>query len=144
MSDSVNHELLRGTAVAVGTHALLFIGKSGSGKSSLALELISRGATLIGDDRVVATSVAESGILLSPPDRLRGVIEARNFGLLQMETTSAVLRAVVDLDSVEKTRLPDAHETVIAGEVVPLIRKVESSAFAAMLLAYLRGGRRDE
>jgi len=72
------------------------------------------------------------------------MIEARNFGLLQMNTTSAVLRAVVDMDTSEDSRLPDAHETVIAGDVVPLIRKVESSAFAAMLLAYLRGGRRDE
>ena len=40
------------TAVAIGGRALLIDGPPGSGKSSLALALIDRGALLIGDDAV--------------------------------------------------------------------------------------------
>lgn len=144
METSSDQEFVQGTAVALDKRALLFIGKSGSGKSSLALELISRGATLIGDDGVTASAIGDAGVLLSPPDKMFGVIEARGLGLLQLPVTAGYLVAVVNLDNVEDARLPSTHNTVIAGEVVPLIRKVESPAFAAMLLAYLKGGRRVE
>ena len=41
------------TAVEIGGRALLIEGPPGSGKSSLALALIDRGARLIGDDSVM-------------------------------------------------------------------------------------------
>ena len=40
------------TCVAIGGHGLLIEGPPGSGKSSLALALIDRGALLVGDDGV--------------------------------------------------------------------------------------------
>ncbi len=142
MSASADPQVLQGTAVALEGHGLLINGKPGSGKSSLALDLISRGAVLIADDRVLATS-REDGLLMSAPDALAGLIEARGLGLLQMPHTSAPLIAVVDLDDIETERLPHAHETVMAGVTIPRLRKVESPIFPAMLVAYLRGGRRD-
>lgn len=41
------------TCIAIGGRALLIEGPPGSGKSSLALSLIDRGAMLIGDDSVL-------------------------------------------------------------------------------------------
>ena len=133
--------VLHASAVAIGSSGLLITGPSGSGKSSLALELMALGATLVADDRVLVTSSSESGILMSAPEALQGLIEARGMGLLNAPCRPARLVAVVDLSTVESQRLPDRHETVIANEVIPTIRKVESANFPAMLVAYLKGGR---
>ena len=128
--------------MAVDGRGLLITGNSGSGKSSLALELISRGATLVADDRVVLL-VREDALIASPPRRLAGLIEARGVGLLELPYTTTSLAAVLDLDITETDRLPHMHNTVIGGVSLPHLRKVESPAFAAILLAYLRGGRRE-
>ena len=105
--------------------------------------MISRGAVLVADDRVAVDPRGAGGLLLTAPTALAGMIEARGVGLLEMPHAPARLAAVVDLDTVEVERLPRAHDTVIAGEPVTLLRKVESPAFAAMLVAYLKGGRRE-
>ena len=136
-------ELVHGTAVAVEGRAILIIGAPGAGKSTLALDMISRGAVLVADDRVAVDPRGAGGLLLTAPTALAGMIEARGVGLLEMPHAPARLAAVVDLDTVEVERLPRAHDTVIAGEPVTLLRKVESPAFAAMLVAYLKGGRRE-
>ena len=73
-------------------------------------------------------------------DTIRDMIEARGVGILASPASPAWARAVVDLDKVEKARLPEARETVIAGARLPLLRKVESPAFPAMLKLYLLGG----
>ena len=91
------------------------------------------------DDGVVATP-RDGGLWLSPPDTIRDMIEARGVGILASPASPAWARAVVDLDKVEKARLPEARETVIAGARLPQLRKVESPAFPAMLKLYLLGG----
>lgn len=69
------------TCVAIGARALLLEGDSGTGKSSLALALIDRGATLIGDDGVLLR--AERGLLFaSPHPNTTGMLEVRNLGIL--------------------------------------------------------------
>lgn len=133
--------VLHASAVAIGQSGLLITGPSSSGKSSLALELMALGATLVADDRVLATPSKEAGILMTAPKALEGLIEARGMGLLKADFRPARLVAVVDLATVETQRLPERHETVIANEVFPTIRKVESASFPAMLVAYLNGGR---
>jgi ABC-type transport system involved in cytochrome bd biosynthesis fused ATPase/permease subunit len=57
------------TCVAIGGRAVLIDGSSGSGKSSLALALIDRGAALVGDDGVALR--VESGVLLASRPRPR-------------------------------------------------------------------------
>ena len=133
--------VLHASAVSLGPSGLLLLGASGAGKSSLALELMARGATLVADDRVIVTPHPEGGLRLSAPERLEGLIEARGVGILVASHRHARLVAAVDLDILETERLPPEHTTVIVGRTVPCLRKVESAAFPAMLIAYLRGGR---
>ena len=135
--------ILHASAVAFGTAGLLITGRSGAGKSSLAIELLALGADLVADDRVVLTP-RDGGLLMSAPEATRGLIEARGIGLLQVDPVPAWARAVVDLDDLETHRLPDPRETVIAGVHLPLIRKVESAAFPSMLRLVLKGGRADD
>ena len=134
-------EVLHASAVALGGRGLLITGRSGSGKSSLALDLISRGATLVSDDRTIATPRPGGLLWLSAPATIAGRIEARGVGILALTAAEAPARLVVALDDTETSRLPEARETVIAGIALPLLRAVESAAFPAMLLACLSGER---
>ncbi len=134
--------VLHASAVAIGSAGLLITGPSGSGKSTLALQLMSLGAVLVSDDRVTITR-GDGGLLLSAPASIRGLIEARGFGLLRSGTATAWAKAVVDLGRTEAARLPDPQEIVIAGEELRAIPKLETPAFPAMLVLYLKGGVQD-
>jgi serine kinase of HPr protein (carbohydrate metabolism regulator) len=71
------------TCVALDGRGLLIEGPAGSGKSSLALALIDRGARLVGDDGVFLEN--DSGRLLARPHpRTRGLLEIRNVGIVKM------------------------------------------------------------
>ena len=59
-------EVRQAGAVAIGGCGLLIEGAPGSGKSSLALALIDRGAALIGDDGV-ALSLRGGRLWAAPP-----------------------------------------------------------------------------
>lgn len=105
--------------------ALLIEGEPGSGKSSLALALIDRGALLIGDDGVRLTPTAgpsaESHLLAEPPPNISGLLEVRNVGLVKFPITSAPLALIIRL-SVDAQRLPDgADHTLLAGYSIPAI-----------------------
>lgn len=132
--------VLHASAVAVGNRGLLICGASGSGKSSLALQMIALGATLVADDRVLVRRRPEGGLHLSCPEPIRGRIEARGFGLLAAPFTTAIAVARVDLDSTETERLPTARETLIAGEALASFRRVEAPHFASILLLHLQSG----
>ena len=132
---------IHASAVAFGSSGLLILGASGSGKSSLALELMSRGARLVSDDRVIATPDLNGGLRLTAPDEIAGMIEARGVGLIRADHAPAMAVWAVTLDAGEDARLPQDHETVIAGVKIALLRQVESPIFPAMLCALLKGGR---
>ena len=133
---------IHASAVAVEGRGLLILGASGSGKSSLALELMALGADLVADDRVAVTPDPGGGPpRLDPPPALAGRIEARGIGILAAPWVSARAVMAVDLDRIETARLPEPREIVIAGASLPCLSKVETPAFAAMLLSVLKGGR---
>ncbi|MFN3389305.1 MAG: HPr kinase/phosphorylase, partial [Allosphingosinicella sp.] len=48
-------ETVHASCVAIGGRAVLIAGRSGSGKSDLALRLIDRGARLVSDDYTILT-----------------------------------------------------------------------------------------
>jgi HPr kinase/phosphorylase len=133
--------ILHASAVAIAGKALLIRGASGSGKSSLALELMALGAGLVSDDRTVVEREGDA-LWLSAPETIRGMIEARGLGLLAAEPIlRAPLAAVVDLDHEESERLPPHRQVEISGVSVPLLHAVARGSFPAALRQYLLCGR---
>lgn len=115
--------ILQASAVSIGGAALLIEGLPGSGKSSLALALIDRGAGLIGDDAVTLT--AEGGHLIaSPPPNIAGLIEVRGVGLVRLPLARpAAVALILTLGGPEPARLPETPlpARVIAGVAVPVL-----------------------
>ena len=133
---------IHASCAAYGPAAVLIIGASGSGKSALTLELISRGAILVADDRTMLTN--DSGELQAAcPLPIRGKIEARGVGLLAADfQCSATVRFVVDLDKIETDRLPTLREIELLGINLPLLHTPEMAHFPAAILQMLKGERR--
>ena len=135
--------VLHANAVAVRGRGVLIRGASGSGKSSLTLQLMAMGAVLIADDRVVLTE-RDGDLWMSAPGPIKGLIEARGIGILHAETQDmAPLVAVVDLDAAEDARLPPQRSTILLDRAVPLLHNCASPAFPAGLVQYLKGGRKE-
>ena len=86
--------LHQATCVAIGARGVLIEGPPGSGKSSLALALIDRGAVLVGDDGVLLARDG-SGLRASPASVTQGLLEVRNLGLLKFPTVADVPVALV-------------------------------------------------
>lgn len=131
--------ILHASAVAIDGRGLLIAGRAGSGKSSLALQLMALGADLVSDDRVEVTP-RENALILSAPESIAGLVEARGLGILATKAHVAHAVAMVDMDQIETKRLPESRETTVAGIALPLLRRVEGPAFAPMLRLYLKGG----
>ncbi len=133
--------ILHASSVALSGRGLLIRGASGSGKSSLALQLIALGAQLVSDDRTAIRD--EHGIpILHAPDAISGLIEARCVGILRTPATGPTpLTAVVDLDTPETKRLPPERHTEVFGHKFPLFHNPEAPYFAAALQQYLLHGR---
>lgn len=112
---------LHATTVAIGGRGLLILGPSGSGKSSLALQLMAVGADLVADDR---TDLAVEGgrLIARAPQALRGRIEARGVGILNAPASDPVpLALAVDLGRAEDQRLPPFRSHSVAGMSLPLV-----------------------
>lgn len=134
-------EILHASCVSANGQGVLILGRSGAGKSALALELISRGAQLVADDRTVIHQQDDMLVATCPP-ALQGKIEARGVGILAAETTpSAPLRVAVDLDTTETERLPPMRQISLSGVALPLLHRADGPHFPAAVLQYLKGGR---
>jgi HPr kinase/phosphorylase len=126
-----NKKNVHGTAVSIDGKGLLILGQSGSGKSQLALALITHGAKLISDDQVILINT-ESEIILSAPKSISGKIEARFVGILKMPVLIAPLYLVIDLDQKELDRLPKKKFMTYFDKKIPAlnangIKKLEYS-----------------
>ena len=119
---------------------VLITGASGSGKSSLGLQLLALGCTLISDDQTELTC-RDDVLWASAPKTIKGLIEARGVGLLQAETTEAEITLVVDLDQWERDRLPHRHTVSLLGLDRPCLHSVDDVAWPAAILQCLKGGR---
>ena len=112
--------LANASCVAIGGRGLLITGEPASGKSSLALALIDRGAMLVGDDGVTL-ELAQGRVLASPPPNIAGLIEVRNVGLIRLPTTSATLALVVKLSRDTQRHPHEAGVYTLLGLPIPLI-----------------------
>jgi HPr kinase/phosphorylase len=133
--------VLHATAVAVDGQGVLITGPSGSGKSSLALQMIGLGAVLIADDQT-ETYLHDGQVCLRCPAAIKGVIEARHVGLMNAPTTAmAALQLVVDLAQTEAQRLPGRHDMMILGQRIGLVFATKHAHFPVALMLQLRHGR---
>lgn len=106
-------ENVHATSVAFDSKAVLIKGVSGSGKSSVALELITLGAMLIADDQT-RLSLDNEQVFLSAPSTLPLGLEVRGVGLVSAPICyRAELKLVVDLSRLENKRFPNVVDKKI-------------------------------
>ncbi len=121
---------IHATAVAISGAGLLIRGRSGSGKSDLALRLIDRGAILISDDQVNIRR-KDQNLLLSPPINLAGKLELRSLGIWKRDHVSGIdLKLIIDLAE-QPDRFPmDNQVVILLGIKVPscTLNAMETSA----------------
>lgn len=115
----LSSETLHASCVAIDGRAVLIAGRSGAGKSDLALRLIDRGATLVSDDYTLLHR-REGVLRASPPETIRGRIEVRGIGILEMPFTAdmPVAALVVIEDAPERLPAPGQARR-LAGVEVP-------------------------
>ncbi len=111
---------IHATAVVYGESGVLIRGPSGSGKSALALALLTRArdtavfGALVGDDRVWAREV-DGRLIASGSPKLAGLIERRSVGLVMAaDEPAAVIGLIVELSERGRAwpRLPDEPNVV--------------------------------
>lgn len=93
------------TCIAIEGRGLLIEGPPGSGKSSLALALIDRGAGLVGDDGLALERRGER-LWAYPAPAIAGKLEIRGVGIIDLPTTAAPLSLMLSLGEATG-RLPD-------------------------------------
>jgi serine kinase of HPr protein (carbohydrate metabolism regulator) len=143
-------DTLHGTAIAIGASAALITGKSGAGKSDLALRclatspspLIPVQAHLVADDRVLVSAV-DGRLRAEVPESIAGKLEVRGMGIVEVPfLNTADLVLIVELVAPGAVqRLPDPPpRREVLGHSLPLLQlcPFEASAPLKLLLALTR------
>lgn len=129
-----------GRAFDAPPHAgVLLLGKSGAGKSDLALRLIALGAKLVSDDRT-DLFVEGGGLFGRAPKTTKGLIEARGVGIVALPHAAKARVALAVFLEHPKSRLPRREFYKAPFDLsrpVPLIRLApfEASTLAKIVLA---------
>lgn len=108
---------LHGVFMEIYSIGVLITGESGSGKSELALELVTRGHRLVADDAPEFTQIAPDVLDGTCPDLLQDMLEVRGLGVLnvrQMFGDTAVkrnkyLRLIVHLSTPQMEPQPGSN-----------------------------------
>ena len=131
MATQHNPQVLQASAVSIMGQGLLLLGEPGSGKSSLALSLIDRGAILIGDDGVTIT-LENDWLMASPPPNIEGKMEVRNIGIIDMPVTSAPLSLALYLCEDAPRFVENAETYELAGACIPMLKFRAGDAVQAL------------
>lgn len=118
--ETIPGTLMYGTVVALGDWGVMLRGRSGSGKSDLALRLIGEGAQLVADDQV-HLNLSGGLVYACAPASIAGLLEVRGVGLTAFPTRSkAPLALIINLTARKDVpRLPDAKTVDILGLDLP-------------------------
>lgn len=120
-------ETLHASTVSIDGYAVLIEGRSGTGKSDLALRLVDRGATLVSDDYTLV--VRRNGMLTArAPATIAGKIEVRGIGIVDMPAVTDVPVALIVRLETEVPRMPERRIRRVADVAV---REIVVDAFAA-------------
>ncbi len=124
---------LYGVMMNIYGKGIMITGKSGIGKSELALDLINRGHMLVADDRVDVTRVHKS-ILCTAPEILKRMLEIRGVGIVDVTRMFGanaylnrcqldfVIKLVKYDESTESDRLNPINESFdVLGLEVPML-----------------------
>lgn len=118
----ISSETLHASCVAIAGRAVLIEGRSGTGKSDLALRLIDRGAVLVSDDYTVLTR-RDGTLTASPPANIAGKMEIRGLGLVEVDFTQNVPVGLVVVADNDPVRMPETEASrAIAGVALPELR----------------------
>jgi HPr kinase/phosphorylase len=138
---------IHASAVLIGARAVLIRGPAGSGKSRLALALLTAAkqgllpfARLVADDRA-HVEVVQGRLLVRPAPALAGLIEVRGLGIRHLlHEPLAVVGLVADLGQPDAERLPDPaqREAKIEGITLPRLAVAAGSDALPLVLAYLQ------
>ncbi len=125
---------VHGTLVDVYGVGLLYTGKSGIGKSEVALDLVERGHRLVADDVVKVTRVAPDVIIGSGSELLGHHMEIRGVGIIDIEELFGIrairlqkrieveVRLTLWSDTVDYERLGiEDQQTTLLGVRIPLL-----------------------
>jgi HPr kinase/phosphorylase len=113
--------IIHATCVDVKGSGVLIVGRSGAGKSSLAVGLLALGSSLVADDQCELI-VKNKGFSISKPASLPNSIEIRGIGLVSVPMIAETsLDWVINMDEVETERMPNLKFTEISGDRIPTI-----------------------
>ncbi|XSG83058.1 MAG: HPr kinase/phosphorylase [Methyloligella sp. ZOD6] len=134
-------DLLHGTCVAFGPYGVLLRGRSGAGKSDLALRCLALHDAayppmLVADDQVRVAPGEDGTVIAGPPERLAGKMEVRGLGIVEMPfLPQARLMLICDLVPQEEVprMLPENPQTTsVAGTPLPIIKLAAFQASSAL------------
>ena len=113
--------IIHATCVDINGSGVLIVGSSGSGKSSLAINLLALGSKLVADDQCELVK-KNNRFSVSKPASLPNSIEIRGVGLVSVPmVVETSLDWVVNMDEAEKERMPDLRFTEIDGYKIPTV-----------------------
>lgn len=129
-ADRIN---LHATAITVDEIGILFIGPSGSGKSSLAFAFLTearyagQSSALIADDQIFVSQQQDGTIIAERPASIAGLLELRGSGIVRLDSIEKVtLHYAVMVLAPNDTheRLPPENEmyALPCGGELPVIR----------------------
>ena len=122
---------MHATCIAIAGRGVLLAGRSGAGKSDLALRLIDRGAALVSDDYTIL-AVENGRLVARAPERIAGSMEVRGLGIVAMpHLEHAPVALLVDLDEAP-ARMPGPDERDLAGLPLPRLALAPFEASAAI------------
>jgi len=111
---------LHGCMVDVQGIGVLVEGESGSGKSESVIGLLQRGAALVADDVVKLRVVEDREIIATAPENLRGMIEIRGLGVLNVT-------ALFGVGALRLSKRLDLIVTLVHGQKTEDLERVGTS-----------------